>query len=182
MKVQLSILVAALLVAVSPPAQASPFVLGSGTFSDILCSPACDGSFSGGSESGSISDTFAFSITSGMLLHAASATNSSAVAGEEIKSFDLELFSGTPTGSHSFLTAASGGTFSKTLQTTGSLEDALKAGTYFLLLTGIDQGVATDYGGSFSFAPIATPIEGAIPGLVLALGGVWWLTKRRRAA
>lgn len=165
-------------------ANATALVLGPGTFSDASCSVVCDGSFTNGPEIGAISDTYSFTISGGsVLMHTASATNSTTLPGEIINNFMIELFSGTPTGTNMFLESGTGATNTPTEQFTGGLPDiALSAGNYFLELTGQNQGTQTTYAGSYSFSPAAVPLPGTLPLLAGGLGAMWMLRRRREAA
>lgn len=164
-------------------ANATALVLGPGTFSDASCSVVCDGSFSNGPEVGAISDTYSFDISGGsVLMHTASATNSTVLPGEIINNFEIQLFSGTPTGPNMLLESGIGATNTSTEQFTGGLPDiALSAGNYFLELTGTNQGTQTTYAGSYSFAPTAVPLPGSLPLLAGGLGAMWMLRRRREA-
>lgn len=171
----------ALVLAVSS-ASAETLTLGPGTFSDASCAVVCTGSFGPtAAETNAISDTYAFDITSGsVLLHTASATNSTTQVGEEITNFAIELFSGTP-GSGTLLASGVGATDTATEQTTGGLPlTSLAAGMYFLELSGTNGGVPTTYAGSYSFTPTAaTPLPGALLLMGTGLLGLVGLGKMR---
>src|SRR5262245_5167883 len=141
---------------------AGAFTLGSGTFSDVLCAPACNGGF-GNTVSAGLADTFAFQISSGLLFHTASATNSSSLAGQRITDFKIELFAGDPTDGNPDTLLATGTpqSFSNGFQSTGGLEANIGPGIYFLNLTGTVGGTATTYSGSFAFSPVPGPVVGA---------------------
>lgn len=162
---------------------ATALVLGPGTFSDASCSVVCDGSFTNGPEVGSISDTYSFTIAGGsVLMHTASATNSTTLPGEVITNFMIELFSGTPAGPNMFLESGVGATDTPTEQFTGGLPDiSLSAGNYFLELTGTNQGTQTTYAGSYSFSPAAVPLPATLWLFAGGLGVLGLLRKRRTA-
>jgi len=161
-------------------AHGAVLTLGSGSFGASSCTPVCDGTFSAGPEVGTIDDFYKFSVTDGVLLQTASATNSSAVPGEEISSFSIKLFDGTPPGNSPPLSTGAGAEFDATSQTTGNLPDTpLSPGNYFLEIAGTDGGTPTTYGGSFSFAPVSqTPIPGALWLFGTALAGLFWKTRK----
>lgn len=173
------LLAAAALLMAHGAANATALVLGPGTFSDASCAVVCDGSFSNGPEVGAISDTYSFTIASGsVLMHTASATNSTVLPGEIIDNFMIQLFSGTPTGTNMFLEAGVGATNTSTEQFTGGLPDiALSAGNYFLELTGTNQGTQTTYAGSYSFAPTGVPEPAS---LLLFMGGLGLMLGMRK--
>jgi len=119
------------------PSWADALPLGPGVFSSAVCTPVCNGSFGNTDAAGAIQDTFAFTITaaSSPLLFAASATNSSTVAGQIILGFGLNLWQGIPDPAHvgdTHLQTAGPGTSSATLQETGGLSDVLGPGSYYL--------------------------------------------------
>lgn len=176
------VLTALALLAGTVAASASAFTLGAGVFSPASCSPDCAGSFGAGLETGAINDTFAFDVATGVLLHTANATNSSVVPGEEILGFVIKLFSGTPTGPNSFIAAGLGGITTASEQTTGALPDeALNPGSYFLQILGTDQGTRTDYAGSFSFAPVQTPLPATLLLFGSGLGLIAAGARRKKA-
>jgi hypothetical protein len=166
--------------ALTLPSSAMTFeTLGSGTFSAATCTPACTGSFNNGPETGAIDDTYAFNVSTNVLLTSDSATNASAVTGQQIAGFTIELWSGTPNSTHTgdtLLATGTGGSFSAFSQNTGDVTNNLAPGSYFLELLGTGGDVATTYTGSFAFAP--TPLPGTLP--LLASGLVGFLAWKRR--
>jgi hypothetical protein len=172
---------AAASLALTSPSRAE-FTLGSGVFSSAVCTPSCTGNFSATDAAGAIDDTYAFTVSPGssVLLHAASATNSSTTAGQIIFGFTLELLQGVPPVGVLLATAAPSLTFPGT-QFTGSLEFPVGPGSYFLEVTGTHGADATTYSGSFSFTAVPAPVLGAgLPALVMACGGLLALARRRR--
>jgi hypothetical protein len=163
-------------------ANAETLTLGVGTFSDASCTPVCTGSFGPtAAETGTISDTYSFDVSAGsVLLHTASATNSTTQTGEEISNFAIALFSGTPASPGTEIATGVGATSTPTEQTTGGLPlESLAAGLYFLELTGLNGGVPTTYAGSFSFTPTsAVPLPGALVLFGTGLGMIGLFKKK----
>ena len=176
------LLATTVLLGLAVPASANTLTLGPGSFSQAGCTPVCDGSFTAGSETNAILDTYAFDITSGMLLQTASATNSTTEVGEVITGFTIELFSGTPTGTHTLLATGSPMTDTPSEQTTGGLPlTDLSPGMYFLQLSGTNGGVATTYAGSYAFSPSAVPLPGALPLFATGLALLFFRNRRKQA-
>ena len=181
---------AAILSALTMPAGAGTYTLSGSPFSAAGCPSTCSGSFTPAApEVGSISDSFAFQISSGLVLNTDSVTNAFVAAGAQINGFELQLFhnSGSAaapvadgaaifTANGSFSPGASTGT-----QFAGgpsvTLSSLIDSGNYFLLVTGTTVGTCagvaqtpcanlTQYSGSYSFIATAVP-EPATWGMML---------------
>jgi hypothetical protein len=138
--------------------------------------------------SGSFADIYTFELAGGpQFLTIASVTNTFASADQFIASFTGAVVNdgpnGVPGGGDDFAVIGPVAAIQCLLvpDCQGFAGSALlPAGNYYLLLLG-DAGIDSGYGGNLSVAAVPGPVAGAgIPGLLLAIAGIWGFTRRRQ--
>jgi hypothetical protein len=138
--------------------------------------------------SGNFADIYTFELAGGpQFLTIASVTNTFASASQFIASFTGAVVNdgpnGVPGGGDDFAVIGPVAATQCLLvpDCQGFAGSAiLPAGNYYLLLLG-NAGVDSGYGGNLSVAAVPGPLAGAgIPGLLLAIGGLWGLGIRRQ--
>jgi hypothetical protein len=178
---------AAILATGAVPSQAAVFVLGAGAYT-TLNTPTTASFVNPLGNLGAIQDDFTFTTALSSFLTNSSITNTFSVAGQQITGLTLDLFSGTPVGSHLLLETVTASFFPGAA--TGSQFGALPGitiapGSYYLEVLGTTVGSTVPstahYAGSFSITPVSgIPEPSTWAMMILGFVGVGFMAYRRK--
>ena len=181
-------LAAALLATGALPSQAAVFVLGAGVYTTAN-TPATASFFNPLGNLGAVHDDYTFTTAVTSFLTNSSVTNTFSVAGQQISGLTLDLFSGTPVGSHILLETVTASFFPAA--SSGSQFGALPGititpGSYFLEVDGTTVGNnplsdTAHYAGSFSISSVSgVPEPSTWAMMILGFIGVGFMAYRRK--